>query len=79
MEQILEVNEVQFSDIERLKGNPAWLWIVEEWEEILDELQATLIGEDYPAVYRTQGRVSVLMEILTTLDKLEGFVKDGTK
>jgi hypothetical protein len=68
---LLDETEVRLKDIETLRGNAAWRWMMNEWEEILDELQATLIGEDFPAVYRTQGRASAIAEMLTTLDKLE--------
>jgi hypothetical protein len=76
MEQALEVKDVILSDIESLRCNAAWRWITEEWEEILEELQLTLVVEDYPLVYRTQGRVSVLAELLTTIDKLEELVRE---
>jgi hypothetical protein len=72
----LEVNEVHLSDIESLRNNAAWRWIMFEWEEILDELEVTLISENYPHVYRTQGRVSVLIEVLKTLDRLEDLVRE---
>jgi hypothetical protein len=76
MEQTLEANEVHLSDIEYLRNNAAWRWVMFEWEEILDELEVTLISEDYPNVYRTQGRVSVLIEVLKTLDRLEDLVRE---
>lgn len=75
----MEVSSVHLSDIEALRGNAAWQWITKEWEEIMEELQATLVVEDYPSIYRTQGRVSVLAEILTSVDKLEELVKDTTQ
>lgn len=72
----MESSEVSLRDLEALRSNAAWRWFVSEWEEIIDELQATLVVEDYPPVYRTQGRVSAIAEVLTTLDKLEELVKE---
>jgi hypothetical protein len=72
----MDEREVRLSDIDALRSNAAWRWLNEEWEEILEELQLTLISEDYPVVYRTQGRVSAIAELLTTIDKLVDFVKE---
>ena len=74
----MEDTEVTLSDIENLRSNKAWTFLTQEWEEILGELQSTLIGEDYPNIYRTQGRASALMHILANLDNLEEVVKNGT-
>lgn len=70
----LEPDNIHKSDIEALKNNVAWRWMLHEWEEILDELEGTLVVQDYPEVYRTQGRVSALAEMITTLDKLEDMI-----
>lgn len=72
----MEPQEVSLRDIIALRDNNAWRYLIFEWEAILEELQFTLVGEDYPGIYRTQGRVSVLAEILTTLDKLEELIKE---
>jgi hypothetical protein len=66
------------SDIEKLRENAAWRWVNDEWEDILTELESTLVVEDYPYVYRTQGRVSALMSVLETLDRLEEVIRGSS-
>lgn len=69
--------EINRRDIESLRGNTAWQWLNEEWRAFLTELEQTLVTQDYPEVYRTQGRVSVFMRVLTSLDELEEEIKNG--
>lgn len=71
----MEDREVHLSDVEALRHNMAWQFLTEGWEEIKNELQATLVSEDFPAAYRTQGRLSVFMLVLEGLDGLEEAIK----
>lgn len=73
----MEPTEVRLSEIELLRSNNAWKYLNQEWKEILEELQATLIEQDYPVIYRTQGRASALALVLGTLDQLEDLIKES--
>lgn len=70
----MEDRDVSLSDIETLRNNVAWKFLVDEWEKMLHEVQSTLITEDYPEVYRTQGRASALTYALISLDSLEEII-----
>lgn len=72
----MEDRDVHLRDIEALRNNAAWRWLNQEWSAILEELQQTLVGEDFPAIYRTQGRASGIMHILASLDSLEEAIRE---
>jgi hypothetical protein len=75
MERLLEDREVRLSDIETLRSNVAWRWLVQEWGEIKEELEQTLKDQEFPIIYRTQGRTTALDMVLTSLDNLEETLK----